>query len=75
MKELILTGIIVVVGAILWFWQRYGSLDEEVRKLKKQKREIRRQMRCALRDRRYDDYHAHTLEWLSVLRQIHDIRG
>ena len=75
MTKLILTAIIVVVGAILWFWRRYGSLDEEVRKLKKQKREIRRRMRCALHDRRYDDYHAHTLEWLSILRQINDIRG
>lgn len=67
----LIAGAVAAVATLIYFvWKRYGSTDEELRKLKKEHRQVRKKMRKALRDGRLDDYHDLNLERMSLNRQI-----
>lgn len=50
MTKLIISAIVVVVGAVLWFWQRYGSVAAQVARLEKKIGKILEEQQDALED-------------------------
>ena len=50
MTKLILSAVVIIAGGIFWAWKRYGSKSAVIARKKKRLREIRKEMRDALRD-------------------------
>jgi len=79
MSAKLILGAIVALGSIatfsLWLFKRYWSADAETRKLKKQLRQIRKDMRMALLSGCSSDYDllgAKRRELLQELRGLHN---
>lgn len=72
--NLILGAIIGITTLVCFLWKRYGSTDAELRKLKKESRRLRREMRIALRKGHHDKYHSFHIKRMCVSRQISTLR-
>lgn len=75
MTKLILTAIVVVVGAVFWVWRRYGSVSAKIARLRKQIGKVLEEQQDALEDGDMVRFEYLDKRRLQLCEEVANIRG
>lgn len=75
MTKLILTAIVVVVGAVFWVWKRYGSISAQIARLEKKIGKILEEQQDALEDGDSIRFNYLDNERLRLCNEVANLRG